>query len=297
MITVITNEENIDTDVPQDDDDIIWAKYDGIEGLKGAEGQPLKVGGSHFSYGPYPRNRRILADIALAAGWNVEKARVLERRCVKNTAKHMDSVTNPSTMDLSNLNQPRMKNGRPFTFQHISWSLLRSYIETEIKEMDPTKLAVVKAAVLDLYGTNSKTGRKILPMCANGTKRKSDDDLPVSDADIERAQEELDKRERYQRAIRMECYDRRSYIPPEKVKLRIKVFLKSSGMSEEEFCKGIDVTADEFSAFMSERKKRPRQESKVFHDAPPFISKQSGEGGPSRKKQKRTADVDVSWLR
>ncbi|XXG96418.1 hypothetical protein Hte_002700 [Hypoxylon texense] len=279
---------NADSPESEDEDDKIWAKYEGIEGLKGAGNQPLKVDGSHYSWGPYARNRRILADVALAADWGVEKARVLERRCVKNMAEHSSKVSrigNP--MDLSDPDQPRKRNGQPFTFQHISWTFLRWYIEREIKEMDPTKLAVVKAAVLDIYGTNSKKSGKSLPVYAPGTKRKSDDALPISEDDIQRAQQELDKEARYRKAVQMSFRDREHYVPPEKVKLRIKVFLKARGMSQEDFCRAIDVTEDEFEEFMSERKKRPQQESKVFHDALPFISKENGEKEPSRKRQKR----------
>ncbi|KAI1212156.1 uncharacterized protein F4807DRAFT_360915 [Annulohypoxylon truncatum] len=273
------------------DDDKIWAKYENIEGLKGAEGQPLKISGSYYSYGPYPRNRRILADVALAAGWTVEKARILERRCVNRNAKHMSSPPN-AMVDLSDPNQPKMKNGRPFTFQNVSWSFLRFYIELEMKEMDPTKLAIVKAAVLDLYESNSKTGKKNIPVYPRGTKRQSDDAVPVSSADIERAQEEIDKQERYLKAVHMQLYDKKSFVPPDKVKSRIKAFLKSSGMSEEEFQNAIGVTESEFESFMKEKKKRPQLESKVFHNAPPFISEQKGERPAKRKRS--ILDLDVA---
>ncbi|KAI4865252.1 hypothetical protein F4820DRAFT_302390 [Hypoxylon rubiginosum] len=286
------DEETTSADSPEDEDenenDKIWAKYEGIEGLKGAENQPLKVGGSYYSYGLYSRNRRILADIALAADWGVEKARILEQRCVKRMAEHSSKASRVgNSMDLSNADQPRKNNGRPFTFQHISWTFLRGDIEREVKEMDPTKLAVVKAAVLDVYGTNSKKSGKVLPVYAPGTKRKSDDALPVSEADIQRAQQEIDKEKRYRKAVQTAFLDRESYVPPEKVKLRIKAFLKASGMSREDFCRAIDVTEDEFEAFMSERKKRPQQESKVFHDALSYIRKENGEREPSRKRQKQ----------
>ncbi|KAI0902004.1 hypothetical protein F4806DRAFT_22228 [Annulohypoxylon nitens] len=277
------------------DDDEIWAKYENIEGLKGVDGQPLKLSGSYYSYGPYPRNRRILADIALAAGWTVEKARVLERRYVNRIAKHLNSFPDAS-VDLSDPNQPKMKNGRPFTFQNVSWSFLRTYIELEMKEMDPTKLATVKAAVLDLYETNSKTGRKKLPVYPRGTKRISDDALPVSSADIERAHEELDKNERFNKAMRVDPFGRRAFASSEKVKLRIKVFLLSGKMSEEEFRKAIDVTKSEFEMFMKEKKKRPQLESKVFHNAPSFIREQMGEK-PARKRKRDATDLDVARLR
>ncbi|KAI1087120.1 hypothetical protein F5B19DRAFT_486963 [Rostrohypoxylon terebratum] len=279
----------------QTDDDEIWAKYENIEGLKGVDGQPLKLSGSCYSYGPYPRNRRILADIALAAGWTVEKARILESRCVNRSAKHMNSFPN-ALVDLSDPNQPKMKNGRPFTFQNVSWSSLRTYLEHDMREMGPTKIAVVKAAVLNLYEANSKTGRKKLPVYPRGTKRISDDALPVSSADIERAQEELDKRERYIKAMRTELFDERAFVPPEKVKLRIKFFLRSGKMSEEEFRKAIDVTGSEYEMFMKEKKKRPQLESKVFHNAPSFISEQMREK-PAKKRKRAEADLDVARLR
>ncbi|KAI0592762.1 hypothetical protein F4775DRAFT_467108 [Biscogniauxia sp. FL1348] len=247
------------------EDDQIWAKYEGIEGLKGAAGQPIKVGGSYYSYGPYPRNRRVLADIALAAGWTVEKARILERRCITKMARHLKDVEKGSPMvDLSDPNQPRMSNGRPFTFQHISWSFLPGYVRAELREMDPDKMAVIKAAVLDLYETNSKTGRKVLPPCPGG--RRSDA-LPVGEAEIARAQEELDRAERYSRALHLRYEEKWRYLSPDEVKRQIKARIGSGDVSEEDFCRTIDVTPEELAAFMAERKLRPQHESKVFHNA------------------------------
>ncbi|OTA97717.1 hypothetical protein M434DRAFT_391649 [Hypoxylon sp. CO27-5] len=287
-------QENTNPNSHAEEDDKIWAKYDGIEGLKGLHGQPLKEGGSHYSYGPYSRNRRLLADIALACGWTVEKARILERRCVTRDAKRMSDSEYPS-VDLSNPNQPKTKRGTPFTFQHVPMDFLRRYIPVELKEMDPTKIATVKAAVLDLYGTNSK-GKKNIPVHPPGTKRIDDETLPISKEDLERAQEEIDKAERYRKAVCMKYLDRAHYVPPEKVKLRIKAFLRSSGMSEEDFCKAIDVTKNEFEAFMGERKKQPQLESKVFHNAPPFISEQNGESKPARKRKRSITDLGIDWL-
>ncbi|KAI1485508.1 hypothetical protein F5X96DRAFT_659640 [Biscogniauxia mediterranea] len=254
-----------------EDDDEIWAKYEGIEGLKGAAGQPIKVGGSYYSYGPYPRNRRILADVALAAGWTVEKARILERRCVAKMARHLKDVEKGSSpmVDLSDPNQPRMANGRPFTFQHISWSFLPWYVRAELREMDPGKMAVVKAAVLDLYEANSKTGRKVLPPCPGGGRKS--DALPVGDAEIARAQEELDRAERYSRALHLRYEEKRRYLSPDEVKRHIKARIASGKVSEEDFCRAIDVTAEELAAFMAERKLRPQHESKVFHNALEYL--------------------------
>ncbi|KAI0138566.1 hypothetical protein F4776DRAFT_59119 [Hypoxylon sp. NC0597] len=288
------NQESINPNSHAEEDDKIWAKYDGIEGPKGLYGQPLKEGGSHYSYGPYSRNRRLLADIALACGWSVEKARILERRLVQRNAKRMSEGEHPS-VDFSNPNQPKLKRGTPFTFQHVPMDSLRWYLPVELKEMDPTKITIVKAAVLDLYGTNSK-GRKKIPVYPPGTKRIDDETLPISKEDLERTQEEIGKEERHRKAIRMKYLDRAHYVPPDKVRLRIKAFLRSSGMSEEDFRKAIDVTKDEFDVFMTARKIRPQLESKVFHNAPPFISEQNGESNPARKRKRSITDLDVDWL-
>ncbi|KAI1144314.1 hypothetical protein F5Y05DRAFT_23665 [Hypoxylon sp. FL0543] len=291
QITEGEDQENANPSSPEEEDDKIWAKCEGIEGLKGAEGQPVKGGGSYYSYGPYPRNRRLLADIALACGWTVEKARVLERRLVDRDVKRSAACKVPS-VDLSDPNQPRTTRGVPYTFQHVATDWIRACIGAEMEELDPTKMGVVKAAVLDLYGTNSK-GRKKIPVYLPGTKRVDDETLPVSKEDIERAQEEIDKERRYRKARRMEFLDRQHYVPPDKVKLRIKAFLRSSGMSEEDFCKAIDVTKDEFEAFMRARKKRLQLESKVYHEAPPFISEQNGEGKPAKKRKRSISDLDA----
>lgn len=237
--------EIANADSPMKEDDKIWAKYQGITGLKGVRGKPIKVGSSHYSYGPYSRNRRILADVALAAGWDVEKARHFEERCVTRMAIHEKNVV---ALDLSDPNEPRLKNGRPFTFQNIPWPFLRRYIEAVMRKMDPDKRRDVKAAVLNLYEVNSKTGKKVLPAHSPGLKRISDDDLPVYDADLKRAQDELDRIGRPYAMLRM-AFDRR-YVPPVEVKKDIKDYLLSSSMSKEDFCRATDVTEDEFDAFM-----------------------------------------------
>ncbi|RYP03862.1 hypothetical protein DL764_004841 [Monosporascus ibericus] len=279
-----------DTELPEANDDEIWARTEGVEGLRGVNGERLKLSGSFYSWGPYPRNRRILADIALAAGWSVEKARILERRCVRRMAKHFISCDKVKAEGLSDPNQPKQY-GRPFTFQHISWSFLEMYIPSEMQEMDPGKMAAVKAAVLDRYEPNSKTGRKILPAYDPGTERISDD-LPVSEADIQRAQEALDNKARYRAALDMELHDK-TYLPPEQVKRRIKAFIVTHNMSDEDFCKAIDVTEEQLGSFMSERKKRPLQESKVFHNALAYMNRGTADEQPARKRRKR-AEVHLS---
>ena len=62
-------------------------------------------------------------------------------------------------------------NDTPFTFQHISWSFLPMNVVLELEEMDPDKMAAVKAAVLDRYEKNSITGKKVLPVYDKDTRR------------------------------------------------------------------------------------------------------------------------------
>lgn len=118
------------------------------------------------------------------------------------------------------------KDGTPYTFQHIAWSDLVDKIRHEVKEMDPAKMAAVKAAVLDCYTTNSKAedGGKRLPQLGPGEKWISDD-LPVRQADIYRAQEELDSAERFTKAARMSADVRAHYMRPARVKGVIKALL------------------------------------------------------------------------
>ncbi|KAH8892908.1 hypothetical protein GQ53DRAFT_745891 [Thozetella sp. PMI_491] len=310
MITIIENEHILDTaralnrrdavrlDRPtrQDSDEAdedFWARTPGVESLLGADGQRLCIGGSHYSWGPYPRNRRILADIALATGWGINKTRILERRCVQRAAKHHASVNTGPYMDLSNSNQP-MHQGTPFTFQHISWSFLAHYIKQEVQELDATKMAAIKACVLDRYEANSKTGKKNLPVCPPGMSRISDD-LPVTEADVKDAQDKIDAEERWRKAMHMQVYG--PYIPPGAVTRQIKSFLASGNMSEEQFCKAIDVTETELQAFMRERKLRPQQESKVFHNAVPFFKKWGKGEGTAKTKKRMTESTKTRGVR
>lgn len=45
-----------------------WASTLGVTGAKTNKGELAKKGGSLYSWGPYPRDRRVLADVAIAAG-------------------------------------------------------------------------------------------------------------------------------------------------------------------------------------------------------------------------------------
>lgn len=287
----LDNKGNVNTTAPsENEDDRIWADTEGVRGLMGASGRPLKKGGSYYSWGPYSRNRRILADAALAAGWNVEKARVLERRCVQKTAQHLKSVDRSGTMrmDLSDPDQPTHQ-GTPFTFQHVCWGDLVRFISSEVKEMDPSKMAAVKAAVLDCYSSSNKAiPGKTLPPCPPGETRISDA-LPVTKAVLQRAQDDLDKQARYSRATDMKFEDE-YYVGPDEVKKDIKNFLSSNkDMSQAKFCEAIDVTEDELTTYLKERKEKSKLESKVFHNAPPFMNKILGNDGEASKRPVKKA--------
>ena len=288
----IRKREEVNTAILEANDDAFWARVVGLGALKGTNGENLKVGGSFYSWGPYPRNRRILADIALAAGWSVEKVRELESRCVRRMANHFLGFAEFRSRQegLANPVQP-MHNGAPFTFQHISWGFLTQYVMLELKEMDKDKMAAVKAAVLDRYQPNSQTGKKILPVYDKDTKRISDD-LPVSEDEIKQAQDVLDRKARYAESVRMKFEDKK-YLPPDQVKWRIKAYIVTHNISEAKFCKEIDVTEDELTAFMTERKKHPMEESRVFHSAHAFMNKEKADDGPPRKRQKQ-ATVEIS---
>lgn len=291
----IREKDDVDTELIEADDDAIWARTEGVDGLRGVGGDRLKMAGSIYAYGPYPRNRRVLADVALAAGWGVEKARDLERRCVRAMARHfaaLESKTKPDDGGLLDPDQPR-HNGKPFTFQHISWSFLTRYILSEMSEMDPGKTAAVKAAVLDRYESNSIKGRKVLPAYDRGTKRISDGDVPVSGADLERAQDALDREARYRAARHRQLHDA-GYMPPDQVKRRLKAFIVTREMSEADFCSAIGVTEDQLAAFIRERKMRPLLESRVFHNAQAYmnggkevVEVEVVDKGPPPKKRRR----------
>ena len=285
--------DHMDAALLEASDDDSWRTVEGIQALKGTNGENLKISGSFYSWGPYPRNRRVLADIALAAGWGVEKARALERRCVRRMVQHfLDLPQFKSRHEiLANPIQPMYNNSTPFTFQHISWSFLTMYVPLEMEEMDPHKMAAVKAAVLDRYEKNSATGKKVLPVYDKDTQHISDD-LPVSEEEIKRVQEDLDKKARYIASVNMK-FDDKSYVPPERMKMNIQSYIITHKMTEADFCEKIHVTEDELQSFMVERKKRSQEESKVFHNAHAFITKGKVDDGPPRKRR-RQATIEVS---
>lgn len=118
------------------------------------------------------------------------------------------------------------------------------------------------------------------------------DDLPISEEDIKHAQDVLDKEARYTSSVHMRLYDK-TYMPPKQVKRRIKSYIVTHNMTEGDFCGKISVTEDEFRLFMIERKKRPQEESKVFHNAHAFMTKGKVDDGPPRKRR-RQATVELS---
>lgn len=255
-------------------DEEFWASTPGITGAKTSQGEPAKKGGSYYSWGIYPQNRRVLADVALAAGWDVKKAQGLERRCINSMVERYVGA------DVSG-HQPT-KDGTPYTLQHISWSDLAYRIKRGVNTIDPTKLAVVMAAVLDCYTTNSKAldGSKQLPPLGPGEKRVSDD-VPVPLVNIRRAQEEIEADERLKQAYHMRIHERKKFMSPERVKGVVKAFLNGTSgrtaMTQQQLCSAINVTEEELDFFLAERKQKPMLGSKGFHNALAYIHDRSTE--------------------
>ena len=260
-------------DLPEDQcpsDEEYWAEPgSGADGFRGKDDQRVTAGGSKYSYGPYPRNRRILADVALSAGWSLEQAQELEQFCVSYAAKHYCQVEHESLKkqwDVSDIANP-MKAGKPFTFQHIAWCNLKHIIRTQVEYMDPEKVATVKAAVFDMYETNSKTGKKRLPTAVAGKKRKSTD-VPC-DEEIAKAQEEIDKEERYRQAVL--CSGTPGHKEPVLAKQQIKAYMASHKLTEEKLCKEIGVDVEDFKLFLAMKKKDDMYKSKAYHAAKKFL--------------------------
>lgn len=160
------------------------------------------------------------------------------------------------------------KDGTPYTFQHISWSDLAFRIKRELKEIDPTKLAMVEAAVLDCYIANPKAenGGKELPPLVPGEKRISDD-VPVPMGNIRRAQEAIDTDERLKQAHHMSMHNKKKSMSPARVKGVVKAFLNGTSgrtvMTKEELCSAIDVTEEELDFFLGERQRNGMLGSKA----------------------------------
>lgn len=192
--------------------------------------------------------------MALSARWDVYKTRELEARCVISAAKQYASVEKDAARgvkpwDLSDLANPT-KDGGPFTFQHIAWDRLSHLIDTEVQDMDREKQAAVKAGVLDMYKGNSKTGYKALP--AASKKRKSCNGPDA--VEVEHAQAELDKKDRYSQGIMSEI--RPHYCAPEVVKRQAKAYMVSEKISTAEFCDRVNIGEDEYQSFFNMKKKK-----------------------------------------
>lgn len=255
-------------------DEDFWANTKGVEGLKGKSGQPKRAGGSYYSLGPYPRNRRILADVALSTGWDVYKTRELEARCVIAAAKQYASVEKEAAVggkpwDLTDLENPT-KNGEPFTFQHIAWCRLPHLILRGVEDMDPDQRAAVKAGVLDVYKGNSKTGYKVLP--AISKKRKSSDGPDLDE--VEQAQAELNKEDRYSQGVMSQI--RPHYRAPEVVKRQAKAYMVAEKMSSQDFCEKISITEHEYQSFLDCKKKKDQYESRAYHEIKAFLNEVDG---------------------
>lgn len=275
-------------------DEEFWASTPGVTGAKTSKGELAKKGGSLYSWGNYPRNRRILADVALAAGWDVKKAQMLERRCINAMKTRLKEVYRGANVSG---HQPT-KDGTPYTFQHISWSDLAFRIKRELKEIDPTKLAVVEAAVLDCYIANPKAenGGKELPPMGPGEKRISDD-IPVPISNIRRAQEAIDTDERLKQAYHMSIHDKKNFMSPARVKGVVNAFLNGTSgrtvMTKEDLCSAINVTEEELDFFLEERKQKGMLGSKGFHNALAYIHKRSKDQ-QTQAREKRPAVEEKS---
>ncbi|KAF7187015.1 hypothetical protein HII31_11624 [Pseudocercospora fuligena] len=252
-------------------DESFWAKPNsGADGLRGKDDQRVTAGGSHYSYGPYPRNRRILADIALCTGWNVKKFRELEQFCVSYAAAQYEAVERAPNIswDLSDLKNP-LKDGKPFTFQHIAWCRLNHMIKRQVEYMDPGKLAVVKAGVLDMYESNSKTGKKKLPPKTVAGKKRKIMSVQPDDEKISQAQEEIDKDARYSAAVL--CSLRPGHREPALVKSQIKAYMNSYNLTERELCEKVGMKEEEWNDFLLMKKKHDLYGSKAYHAAKKFL--------------------------
>lgn len=194
------------------DDDTVWA---GIGGVKRKE---TNHGPGTTATGPYSRNRRILADIALCAGWSVDKTRQFERACIVNQADHRSSRSGIKRVGPDDFRHE--KDDTPFTFEHISWSFLSSMIDHRLEQMDPEKRAVVRAGVINAYPGNSKEPKLVH---AHGTKRKNVD-LP-EDEQVEEEQQKVDKDRRYRAALRGDFHE--NWETPDQVKRKLKTLAES----------------------------------------------------------------------
>lgn len=182
---------------------------------------------------------------------------MLERRCINSMKSRLKEVYWGAEVSG---HQPT-KDGIPYPFQHISWSDLASRIKYQVREIDPTKLVVVKAAILDCYTSSPKAanGGKKLPRLGPGEKRVSaGDDVPVSLAAIKWAQEETDTDERLRQAYHTSIYDKRNYMSPVRVKGVVKAFLNGTSgrtaMSKEELCSAMSITEEDLDTFFGREK-------------------------------------------
>jgi hypothetical protein len=172
-----------------------------------------------------------------------------------------------------------VSDGTPFTFNHISWSMLTPLIDRQVKDMAPDKQAAVRAGVLDSYDSNSK-GPKILP--ARGTKRKNVD--KAEDEAVSAAQESIDKHVRYQAAFDGEI--KGNWETPQTVKNKLKTLIKSGDMTEEDVCASLEVTTTDYQNFLSTRKRRELLESKTYHNGRTFFIEREQQGVHLNKKQR-----------
>ena len=169
--------------------------------------------------------------------------------------------------DMSDPNNP-VKDGRPFTFQHIPWGRLPFFVDQVLDEIDPEKKAAVHAGVFDMYSTNSKRPKKLPP---RGVKRKSGDTLDESS--VAQAQEKFDREARYTKCVLTE--HKPGFKSPDWVKRRLKTTEKNGELDVDDFCQATGTTKGEYYHFLEVWKKQELFESKVYHEAVPWLLKRA----------------------
>ena len=153
----------------------------------------------------------------------------------------------------------------------------------------PNKKAAVRAGVIDMYGKNSKTGKRKLP--PRETKRKS---IVRPDSDeIAQAQETIDREERYSKAVRMPIDYPKVFREPDWVKRRLTALEKKSNLDVQDFCGSNGATVGEYPAFWKERKKDEQYKSKVYHERLKYFlgrAKENMEGKENKRPRREDGE-------
>lgn len=149
--------------------------------------------------------------------------------------------------------------------------------------MDPAEKAAVHARVINMCGNNSKTGKEALP--PRRAKRKNADSTGPSSAEIADAQEALDSHERYRTTLLTE---HRSWFKcSEWAKGMLTTLEKHRELDVHELCRTIGVMKGEYYRFVETRKKQEMYESKVYHEAVPYLRRRAEESTGKENKRPR----------